>query len=76
MAETLKRQILEQGGPPTHVAVIMDGNGRWARKRLLPRTMGHREGRKAVRRTVEAAASGTSRSSPSPWRTGAARAPR
>ncbi|MCB9512856.1 MAG: di-trans,poly-cis-decaprenylcistransferase [Candidatus Latescibacteria bacterium] len=56
MAETLKRQILEQGGPPTHVAVIMDGNGRWARKRLLPRIMGHREGRKAVRRTVEAAA--------------------
>lgn len=55
-ADSLKRQLLEQGDPPAHVAVIMDGNGRWARKRLLPRIMGHREGRKAVRRTVEAAA--------------------
>jgi undecaprenyl diphosphate synthase len=52
-----EQQIREQGGPPAHVAVIMDGNGRWARQRLLPRIMGHREGRKAVRRTVEAAAS-------------------
>ena len=29
---------------PTHVAIIMDGNGRWAKKRLLPRNMGHRQG--------------------------------
>jgi undecaprenyl diphosphate synthase len=39
---------------PRHVAVIMDGNGRWARQRNLPRPMGHREGVKAVRRAVEA----------------------
>jgi undecaprenyl diphosphate synthase len=40
---------------PTHVAIIMDGNGRWAAARGLPRAVGHREGVKAVRRTVEAA---------------------
>jgi undecaprenyl diphosphate synthase len=38
-----------------HLAVIMDGNGRWARARGLPRTAGHREGARAVRRLVEAA---------------------
>jgi undecaprenyl diphosphate synthase len=41
--------------PPTHVAIIMDGNGRWAKARGLPRVAGHREGAKAVRRTIEAA---------------------
>jgi undecaprenyl diphosphate synthase len=40
---------------PLHVAVIMDGNGRWAAARGLPRVAGHREGAKAVRRTIEAA---------------------
>ncbi|CFX41524.1 undecaprenyl pyrophosphate synthase [Candidatus Filomicrobium marinum] len=40
---------------PRHVAVIMDGNGRWAKKRGLPRSIGHREGVEAVRRTVQAA---------------------
>jgi undecaprenyl diphosphate synthase len=39
-----------------HVAIIMDGNGRWATQRGLPRTAGHIEGAKAVRGTVEAAA--------------------
>jgi undecaprenyl diphosphate synthase len=38
-----------------HVAIIMDGNGRWAERRGLPRTAGHREGIEAVRRVVEAA---------------------
>ena len=38
---------------PRHVAVIMDGNGRWARERGLPRTEGHRRGADAVQRTVE-----------------------
>jgi undecaprenyl diphosphate synthase len=38
-----------------HVAIIMDGNGRWARARGLPRTEGHRQGAKAVRRAVEGA---------------------
>ena len=41
---------------PFHVAVIMDGNGRWAKKRFLPRLLGHRAGIKALERTVEAAA--------------------
>jgi undecaprenyl diphosphate synthase len=40
---------------PRHVAIIMDGNGRWAKSRGLPRVMGHREGVKALKRTVEAA---------------------
>ena len=41
--------------PPRHVAIIMDGNGRWAASRRLPRIAGHREGARAVRRTIEAA---------------------
>ncbi|ADR19895.1 isoprenyl transferase [Calditerrivibrio nitroreducens] len=41
---------------PLHVGIIMDGNGRWAKKRLLPRVMGHREGVKTVKRIVEHAA--------------------
>jgi len=41
---------------PRHIAVIMDGNGRWARRRTLPRHAGHRAGVKAVRATVEYAA--------------------
>jgi undecaprenyl diphosphate synthase len=40
---------------PAHVAIIMDGNGRWAKSRGLPRVAGHREGSRAVRRVVEAA---------------------
>lgn len=42
---------------PAHVAIIMDGNGRWARSRLLPRIAGHRRGVEAVRETVRACAS-------------------
>ena len=41
--------------PPRHVAIIMDGNGRWAKARGLPRVAGHRRGAEAVRRTVVAA---------------------
>src|SRR6185503_13164641 len=41
---------------PRHVAIIMDGNGRWAARRKLPRIAGHRAGADAVRRTVESAA--------------------
>jgi undecaprenyl diphosphate synthase len=40
---------------PKHVALIMDGNGRWAQARGLPRAMGHREGVQALKRTVQAA---------------------
>ena len=39
---------------PTHIAIIMDGNGRWAKARGLPRPMGHRAGIEAVRRTITA----------------------
>ncbi|MGE0714078.1 MAG: isoprenyl transferase [Alphaproteobacteria bacterium] len=45
---------LDQGAP-RHVAIIMDGNGRWARARGLPRVAGHRQGAEAVRRTLRAA---------------------
>ncbi|SRR5579875_2875187 len=41
--------------PPAHVAIIMDGNGRWAQARGLPRVAGHRAGAEAVRRTLSAA---------------------
>ncbi|MCI8268942.1 MAG: isoprenyl transferase [Lachnospiraceae bacterium] len=41
---------------PRHVALILDGNGRWAKKRGFPRTMGHKEGCKTVEKTVEIAA--------------------
>jgi undecaprenyl diphosphate synthase len=40
---------------PRHVALIMDGNGRWAQRRGLPRAVGHREGVQALRRTIKAA---------------------
>ena len=40
---------------PRHVALIMDGNGRWAKQRGLPRAMGHREGVQALKRTIQAA---------------------
>src|ERR1700751_6472714 len=42
-------------GVPRHVAIIMDGNGRWAAARGLPRSAGHRRGVEALRRTVRAA---------------------
>ena len=44
------------GAVPRHVAIIMDGNGRWAAKRSLPRAAGHRAGAEAVRKTLRAAA--------------------
>lgn len=49
--------IIKQGNVavPRHVAIIMDGNGRWAQSRFLPRAEGHRRGVESVRRTIEAA---------------------
>ena len=44
-----------QGAAPEHVAIIMDGNGRWAAARGLPRAAGHRAGAQAVRRAIQAA---------------------
>lgn len=49
------RTAKEGRAPPRHVAIIMDGNGRWAKKRGLPRVAGHRAGAEAVRRTLTAA---------------------
>ena len=45
---------LKQNSTPQHIAVIMDGNGRWAKSQKLPRTDGHKSGAKAVREVVEA----------------------
>jgi undecaprenyl diphosphate synthase len=45
---------LDESNIPYHVAIIMDGNGRWAKKRGLPRVAGHHEGMQAVKRTVRA----------------------
>ena len=50
-----RAQPSEGTGPPLHVAVVMDGNGRWAKQRGLPRSLGHRAGVEALKRTVEAA---------------------
>ncbi|MGZ8493184.1 MAG: isoprenyl transferase, partial [Gemmatirosa sp.] len=54
-ADDLLARLRVHGAIPRHVAIIMDGNGRWARERLLPRPLGHRSGMKAVREVVEGA---------------------
>ena len=54
-APELLTKIRLHGVVPRHVAIIMDGNGRWARERMLPRSIGHRNGMKAVREVVEGA---------------------
>jgi undecaprenyl diphosphate synthase len=48
-------QIRANGVVPRHVAIIMDGNGRWAKGRMLPRPLGHRSGMASVREVVEGA---------------------
>ncbi len=50
----LQERLLKNGHIPEHIAVIMDGNGRWAKKRSLPRVAGHHEGVNSVRDVVEA----------------------
>ena len=52
-APEMLARIRENGAIPRHVAIIMDGNGRWARERNLPRPLGHRSGMKSVREVVE-----------------------
>jgi undecaprenyl diphosphate synthase len=52
---SLRRQPFDPSEIPRSVAIILDGNGRWAAKRGLPIEAGHREGTRALRRTVEAA---------------------
>lgn len=49
------REKIDMDRLPSHIAIIMDGNGRWAKKRLLPRTAGHREGMKRVIDIVQVA---------------------
>jgi undecaprenyl diphosphate synthase len=51
----LLSQIRANGAVPRHVAIIMDGNGRWARSRMLPRPLGHRRGMKSVHEVVQGA---------------------
>lgn len=51
----LQEAIKTAGNLPAHVAIIMDGNGRWAKKRGLPRVEGHKEGINSVREVVETA---------------------
>src|SRR5216683_5541049 len=52
--ESSTQVIPEVTGMPRHVAIIMDGNGRWAKKRFLPRVAGHRRGVETVREVVKA----------------------
>src|SRR5690554_6909116 len=54
MLESSTLAIPEHAEVPRHLAIIMDGNGRWATRRMLPRTAGHARGVQAVRRVVEA----------------------
>jgi undecaprenyl diphosphate synthase len=53
MADELLRRIKVHGSVPVHIAVIMDGNGRWARGRALPRPLGHHSGMRAVREVIQ-----------------------
>jgi undecaprenyl diphosphate synthase len=54
-ASDLLARIRVHGAIPRHIAIIMDGNGRWARERRMPRPFGHRSGMKSVRAVVEGA---------------------
>jgi undecaprenyl diphosphate synthase len=47
------REIPDEGPIPQHIAIIMDGNGRWARKRLMPRMAGHKQGVETVRNVIK-----------------------
>jgi undecaprenyl diphosphate synthase len=53
MSDELLERIRIQGAVPAHIAIIMDGNGRWARERSLPRPLGHAAGMAAVREAIE-----------------------
>ncbi|MDE0730841.1 MAG: isoprenyl transferase [Longimicrobiales bacterium] len=55
MASESLDKIRLNGDVPNHVAIIMDGNGRWAKQKGFPRQVGHREGMKSVRETIEGA---------------------
>lgn len=55
-ARTVRGPVVARSGFPRHIAIIMDGNGRWAQRRKLPRIEGHRQGVASVRRVTEHAA--------------------
>ncbi len=52
-SDDLLANVRRQGNVPRHIAIIMDGNGRWARGRRMPRVFGHRSGMTAVREVIE-----------------------
>lgn len=52
-ATSLENEISMEGAPPAHIAIIMDGNGRWAKARSMPRLFGHRAGVDVLRNIVE-----------------------
>lgn len=54
MSDEARSPLTPRDRLPRHVAIVMDGNGRWAQQRSLPRTAGHREGARTVRRVVQA----------------------
>jgi undecaprenyl diphosphate synthase len=54
MSTQAAAEVLPSPGVPRHVAIVMDGNGRWAKQRRLPRVAGHKQGVDALRRTVRA----------------------
>jgi undecaprenyl diphosphate synthase len=53
MSDDLLRRVQVHGCVPAHIAIIMDGNGRWARGRALPRPLGHHAGMRAVREVIQ-----------------------
>ncbi len=53
MSDDLLRRLKVQGSVPAHIAIIMDGNGRWAKVRALPRPLGHHAGMRAVREVIQ-----------------------
>jgi undecaprenyl diphosphate synthase len=53
MSDDLLRKLKLHGGIPAHIAIIMDGNGRWAKGRALPRPLGHHAGMRAVREVIQ-----------------------
>ena len=53
MSDDLLRRVKVHGSVPAHIAIIMDGNGRWAKGRALPRPLGHHAGMRAVREVIQ-----------------------
>ncbi|SDP24603.1 Undecaprenyl pyrophosphate synthetase [Litchfieldia salsa] len=54
-SNSINKDVSSEGPIPEHIAIIMDGNGRWAKKRALPRSAGHHEGMKVVKKVTKLA---------------------